>query len=192
MNAFTIIGWACGLVTLLVSTGIQAQEAIPNTVSQLRVGGSAPGVCRIASPTTLSSDNAVFDTRSVNSGQVTITQLANPVNGIARASQISLSFAAVCNVAHSMTIRSLSGGVTRAEGPVAGAFSDRIDYDVEARWAGASVSRRYTGASGVLVIPVADGAAGTLELSLQTIGGGSPLASGRYFEEVIVELAAAS
>jgi hypothetical protein len=192
MNVVTITGWAFGLLALLVSTGIQAQEVRPNAGSQLRVGGSAPGVCRIASPTTLSSENAVFDTRSVNSGQVTITQLANPINGIARASQISLSFAAVCNVAHAMTIRSISGGVTRAEGPVAGAFSDRIDYSVEARWAGASVSRRYSGAAGALVVPVADGAAGTLELTLQTIGGGAPLASGRYFEEVIVELAAAS
>ena len=91
-----------------------------------------------------------------------------------------------------MTIRSATGGVSREQGPVTGSFSDRIDYRVEARWAGALVSRTYSGTSGALVIPVADGAAGTLELNLQTIGGGAPLASGRYSEEVIVELTASS
>jgi hypothetical protein len=180
---------ACGTT---VFSSASAQIVAANGDAQVRVGGSAPRVCRIGPPSTLSANNATFSASSANSGQVTISQLANPVSGIAQSSQISLSFSAVCNVAHAMIIRSTNGGLSRDDGSVAGAFSSVVGYRVDARWAGATTSRTFSGLPGQLSLAVEDGAAGTLEVDLQTQAGTTPLATGRYSDALVVEFSATS
>jgi hypothetical protein len=176
--------------TLAQSTDVAGVSASAD--SQVRVGGSAPSVCRISAPSTLSATNAVFSNNANNGGQISVQQLTDPLTGVARASQISLSFDAVCNVSHAMIVRSRSGGLTRDAGIVAGSFSSRVDYRVDARWAGLSASQTFNGTPGTLAIPVEDGAIGALELDFSTSGGGAPLAAGRYSDAVVVELTAAS
>ena len=189
------VGFVCCAALVGVNASAQTSEApgvSSSAGSQMRMAGTAPGVCRIASPTTLSSRNAVFSSNDSNGGQVTVQQLVNPVTGVAQASEISLSFAAVCNVAHSVNVRSNLGGLTREEGVVDGSFASRVDYRLDARWAGVSATRTFSGTPGQIAIPVEDGAIGALELDFQTSAGGVPLASGRYSDAVIIVLTAAS
>jgi hypothetical protein len=197
MSRITHVFMAVGAVSMGYVTPIWAQSSEAGAVSasadsQVRVGGSAPPVCRIASPSTLSASNAVFTNNANNGGQISIQQFVDPLTGNARASQISLSFDAVCNVSHAMIVRSRSGGLTRDEGNVSGSFASRVDYRVNARWAGLSASQNFVGGSNALVIPVSDGAIGALELDFFTSGSEAPLAAGRYSDAVVVELTAAS
>jgi hypothetical protein len=171
---------------------VQAQEFVDAANAQIRVAGTAPQACRIQSPTTVTSNNASFSAISANSGQVTISQLSSPVTGIAQPSSISLQFAAVCNVAHGITIRSTNGGIAREEGRNVGTFSALVGYNIDARWAGRAVSQAFVGTSSQVRLPVDDGAAGILELDVQVQGGTAPLANGRYSDSLIVELTAAS
>jgi hypothetical protein len=180
------------LMIAVTSTSAMAQEVIANATGQVQVGGAAPRVCRINAPTTVRAANAEFTPSSVNGGQVTIARLINPVTGVAQSSQISLTFDAVCNVAHAMTIRSTTGALSRDDGVVAGSFASRVTYSVAARWAGQSASQTFTGTPGQISMPVEDGAAGSLELDLQTTAGTAPLATGRYSDALIVELSAIS
>jgi hypothetical protein len=192
-RSLAISGHALLVVSLNVTPMCAAaQTVLPVASAQTRVGGSVPGVCRIAAPVTLSSTNARFIADPTNGGQITINQLASSVNGIAQPAQISLSFAALCNVSHTMVVRSVQGGLTRQEGGVGGNFASRVDYQLNARWAGNSVSGTFAGSAGALSMAVADGAQGNLELDLQTNGGDNPLAQGRYTDQVVVELTAAS
>jgi hypothetical protein len=193
LTLFLSLGAMCaGCATPVLAQSTDVAGVSASADSQVRVGGSAPPVCRISAPSTLSATNAVFNNNANNGGQISVQQLIDPVTGIARASQISLSFDAVCNVSHAMIVRSRSGGLTRDAGFVGGAFSSRVDYRVDARWAGLTASQTFSGTSGALAIPVEDGAIGSLELDFSTFGGGAPLAAGRYSDAVIVELTAAS
>jgi hypothetical protein len=169
-----------------------AQEVIANAASQVEIGGSAGRVCRIDAPTTLRAANASFAPSTVNSGQITIARVVDPITGVAQSAQISLSFEAVCNVAHAMRVRSANGGLTREEGKVEGSFASLVDYNVVARWAGQTGSQEFRGISGQILLPIEDGAAGSLELDVQTRPGTAPLATGRYSDALVVEMSAIS
>jgi diadenosine tetraphosphatase ApaH/serine/threonine PP2A family protein phosphatase len=172
--------------------GAQAQTSVDNGQGSAFVGGQAPPVCRISAPRTVFAQNAVFQAGSESSGQVTISQLVDPVSGVARASRIALDFPAVCNHTHVLVVRSLQGGLKRVEGASGAGFSSRVDYNLSARWAGGDRTTNLSGQPRALTISVLEGAAGTIELNLEAPGGGQSLVAGNYQDQVVVEFTAAS
>jgi hypothetical protein len=186
---------ACSVVLVAcLSQPAQAQVQAFNNTGQGSgvVGGQAPAVCKIDAPRTVSALNAVFQPGAESSGQVTINQLVDPVTGVARPSRIALDFPAVCNHTHTLVVRSLQGGLSRVEGPAGEGFASRVDYVLSARWAGGDRLATTNGQPRTLTIPVAEGAAGTIELSFAAPGGGPSLVAGNYQDQVVVEFTAAS
>lgn len=183
---------ALGFAALAMAFPASAQDVTNRAATQFQLSASAPGACRIQSPTTVSSSNASFAVSSASAGQITISQISSPTTGLALSSRISLQFDAVCNVAHAMRISSTNGGLSRDEGRNVGTFSGLVGYRVDARWAGTNTSLTLDGTPRQVSIPIDDGAAGTLELDLETQAGTSPLANGRYSDALVVEMTAAS
>lgn len=181
------------VVTLaLVAAPALAQSSSDRVLSQARLGGDAPSVCRIDGASAVSLSNAQFVPQSDTAGQILVSQLVDPITSVPRPVRVSLVFAAVCNHSHLLSVRSVQGGLTRDGGPVSGPFAARVGYQLGARWAGQARSADVQGQAAEIRIPVIDGSVGTIELELDSQGGGQPLAAGRYQDQVVVEFFSAS
>jgi hypothetical protein len=156
------------------------------------VGASAPGVCRISGPQTLSADNALYTSTSDRTGLIAINQFVDPATGAARSARIALSFPAICNHSHTLVFRSAQGGLARVAGPAGGNFSSNVPYSIATRWGGQARGIMLAGVANSQSIVVLDGAKGSIELDIRFPGGGAPLVGGQYADQLVVELAADS
>jgi hypothetical protein len=181
------------MAALLVPGLAFAQEIdLATGQAQTQFTGRAPLACLLSTPVGTQVAGAVFTTSGA-SAQLTFSSdtLINPQTAIAQAFSMSLTVPVLCNAAHSVTVRSVRGGMAPAtqSADVAG-FSSRIDFGIGARWAGTNVTGTTNGAPLTLTINTQDAASGSIEVNLTGIAGTNPLVAGRYSDEIVIDLVA--
>ena len=89
--------------------------------------------------------NATFGSAAGNGGTtaVTITNLADAGTAVLNSAGFTLTYSnSFCNYAHSVGIKATNGGLINASAaanaPVGGTFVQRVGYDADVTWAGAS------------------------------------------------------
>ena len=162
---------------------------------RLDLAGAAPSACLISSPTSAAGSNSTFQSTGTQQGQVTITQMADPLTAVPVASTINLALPIICNAAHSVIVSTTNGGLVRVGGTgtqqTVNGFREFLPYQVSAVWAGQTVNATSQAGTTVTIIS-ADGAAGDLSLVIQVPGGGDPLVAGTYNDQVVIQLQVAS
>ena len=164
--------------------------------SQLEMTGTAPSACVISAPTSVSGINATMAVTSAQSAQVTITQLVDQTTAEPLAASIVLSLPIICNTAHTVTVTTANGGLARVSGNqrnsnVTNGFREFLPYQVDAVWAGRSVTGDSQTQPPVSIV-VPNGAAGDLSLTVAVPAGGAPLIAGAYADSLVIQLQVAS
>jgi hypothetical protein len=154
--------------------------------------GEAPPACVLRPPSAGASANAALEQVTDRTAEVRITRLVDPQTLEPQQASISLVFPLICNAAHRLTVRTTRGGLRLdVPAPPATGFRDRLNYTVEADWAG--MRAQGSSESGQPIdLRTSDGAAGVVSLNIQIPGGGAPLVAGPYSDSIVVELQPAS
>lgn len=167
--------------------------ASAQTVSSktMAVQGAAPQVCAVQSPT-ISATGALVNFRGLNGTTLQIDQLTDPQTLATRAASVNVSFAAVCNYPHRITVESQNNGLWRNAVGGTGAptgFADGVPYTATLNW-GDVVQRFEVNASSrrlsQVSVLVDKATAGSILLSLNIQSGASnlranaPLIAGTY------------
>ena len=176
--------------------GFPAAAQVVDTASQrLELAGDAPPACALDAPSVTGAVNARFSASSTSTGQIAITELVDPQTANSRAASINLSFPAVCNASHRVSVRSGNGGLLRAGGNPAnraggGNFGEFLTYAVGLEWAGATLSRDSD--AGTLQVDAGRPATGEIVVKVNTPGDGGPLIAGQYSDSIVVEVQTAN
>jgi hypothetical protein len=188
-----------GLLILLAGLAMPAVAFAQTTQvgqGRLDLTGTAPSACVISAPTSTSGANMSFALTGPQAAQINITQMVDQTTAQPVAASINLSLPIICNSAHTLTVTTANGGMSRIGGAGAGAltngFREFVPYQVNAVWAGQSVNANSQTSSTPVNISVPDGAAGQLSLSIVIPAGGAPLVAGNYTDSLVIELQAAS
>ncbi|MCS6622537.1 hypothetical protein N0B44_06425 [Roseibacterium beibuensis] len=172
---------AHALLLLLIPGAAAAQTASPER--SIQVVATAPSLCRMAPPT--ATGDATF---SAESGGA-LLQLNDLVNddGIANPLQVSLSIDVICSGPHNVRVLSASGGISNREGAgaIGTGFSSRLDYALQADWAGQSFGFATAGAPVAADLTRNAPAHGTFGVELNFTGG-ERLVAGEYEDELTV------
>jgi hypothetical protein len=181
---------AIAALTAVLAAGAAAAQSQTQTdvFDRVTIDGNAPSVCQMNAPQG-SGSNVQFSVNSSNSGQVDFQALANPNTAVAQASSVSVSFPVTCTGAHSLTISSTNGGLTNPS-PGAQGFATRVDYALSAAWNGDTRQFTTVGTPTSLNLTESDGATGNLTVGITVPGGGLPLVSGAYTDQVTVQFSA--
>ncbi|HET9630055.1 MAG TPA: hypothetical protein VFP14_11290 [Novosphingobium sp.] len=182
--------WAAAVLAGALAAAPASAQAISEASRRIVISGDAPSACVIASPTAEQGTNASFSSQSAAAGQITITQLVDPVSSTPLGSALAIDLPVICNTAHVLTVRSSNGALTRpgaAAGPASGGFSATLPYRVSVDWGGQSLSRQSD--AGTAQIALASAMQGTARVAFATTPGGAPLVAGQYTDALIVELA---
>lgn len=167
-----------------------------DTASQrIEMLGDAPVACVMNSPNASASVNASFSSTSATTGQISITELVDPLTAMPRQSAIQLSLPTICNTSHSVTVRSSNGGLLRAGGQAsnrqsAGGFGEFLTYTFGIDWAGQTLVRPSD--AGMVEITSAQPRSGEIVLRVNTPEGGGPLIAGQYSDSIVVEVQASN
>ena len=171
---------ATAILLLLMPGAAMAQTATPDR--SLQVVATAPSLCRMAPPS--AAGDAVFTAE----GGGGVLQLTNFVDddGIANPLQVSLSIDVICTGPHNVRVLSASGGVSNLDGGTTGTgFSSRLDYGLQADWAGQAFGFTTAGAPVAADLIQNGPARGSFEVDL-TFTGGQRLVAGEYEDELTV------
>ncbi|HZZ86870.1 MAG TPA: hypothetical protein VFE13_00920 [Caulobacteraceae bacterium] len=176
---------------LLFSCAAAAAAAQTQDVAQQRVSlvGVAPSVCRMDAPRSGGTGNVQFQVSSSNAAELDFQSLANPTTAIAQPAQASVVFPVTCTGPHSLRVSSANGGLTSAALPARG-FVTRVDYALTAQWADSRKQFQTVGSPTALDLAEPDGVAGDLTVAIDLAGGRTPLVSGSYTDQVVVEFSA--
>lgn len=181
------------LICSAAATLLLAGAASAQTVSSkgMAVQGSAPQVCAVQSPT-VSATGALINFRGLNGTTLQIDQLTDPQTLATRAASVNVSFSAVCNYPHRITLERQNNGLWRNAAGGVGApsgFADGVPYTATLNWGDVvqrfevNASSRQLSRSSVLVDKAT---AGTILLRLDIQSGASnlranaPLIAGTY------------
>jgi hypothetical protein len=185
---------------ILLASLVAPTAAFAQTVQigqgRLDLTGTAPSACVIAAPTGVTGANASFVLTGSQAAQINITQMVDPSTAEPLAVSINLALPIICNSAHSLVVTASNGGLTRIGGiagntSLAGGFREFLPYQVNAVWAGQSVTADTQSRTPVN-IKVSDGSAGQLSLSIVVPAGGAPLVAGNYSDSLVIQLQVAS
>jgi hypothetical protein len=191
------------LIALLALAALPAAasaQTVENGRGRLDLSGTAPSACIISAPTSVTGSNASLQESGPQTAQITIGQLADPTTAEPKAASINLALPIICNTAHTLTVTSANGGLVRVGGNasnVTNGFREFLPYQVDVLWAGRSAtwsgrSVAGGGADRAANVPVGDGAAGQLSLTIAVPPGGAPLIAGAYADSVVIQLQVAS
>lgn len=165
-----------------------AQQAPDRLSGRIDLVGEAPNACVLSAPNSSASANAVLQQTGGRTTQVTFTTLVDPATLQAVDATINLDFPLVCNGAHRLTVTTARSGLRlESPAPPAQGFSDVVNYEVEAAWAG-QTNRGLSSSTTPVEIDSSDGAAGVVSLNIQIRGGGDRLIAGPYSDTLILEL----
>lgn len=163
----------------------------------MSVGGSAPAVCSFrAAPRQLSGTNMNLAAVSLQSGQITVTELIDESTARLKAASIQIEMLGICNRPHHLTLMTNRGGLA-PEGEViepGGSFSRHVNYRAEALWGGQSVILLTDATPGKKSSPGLVNGANDGALNLRVIIDGttndmaSPTASGVYSDSLIIQI----
>ena len=174
---------------------IVRQLEMLDEAGRLDIVGVAPGACLIANPSYVAGANSTFAASGGLQGRVDITQLADPQTAEPIASSVNLAVPIICNTAHRLSLTTANGGLLRAGGAAALApangFREFLPYQVNATWAGQSVTATSRQGETAHILS-SDGAAGQLDLVITVPGGGGPMAAGQYGDDLVVRLQVAN
>jgi hypothetical protein len=173
----------------LAGAGVAFAQDQTDVTDRLSINGTAPSVCQMNAPQSSGGTNVQFSVSSSNAGQVDFQALANPQTAVAQPSTVSVSFPVTCTGAHSLTVSSSNGGMTNPA-PGAQGFSTRVDYALTAQWNGDTRQFQTVGSPASLSLTESDGATGNLTVAISVAGGGQPLVSGAYTDQVTVQFSA--
>lgn len=134
-------------------------------------------------------------------GTLSLTGTMSPSTAIRAAGSITLNAAAMCNYAHSVSVRQSGGGLINASdlAPAQGTFIRKQGYDAVVSWAAETITASSPDVTAEPSPPAAvtstnqsiNGAAsGTLGLTLSVVDSASPVLSGTYTDSVVVQIGA--
>lgn len=178
----------------------------------VNLAADSPNVCLIrAEPVASAGTNATLASASDSASVVSITQLADPVDASLLDAALTLTFAAMCNGAHTVTLTSQNGGLLNASraanAPVetSSAFIRKVGYEARYTWAGDSstpaeglqfdndVGAGAAGAGATSAAsdpnPVAGSNEGDLVLTLLIVASETPVVEGAYADVLTFVLA---
>jgi hypothetical protein len=166
-----------------------------NQRTNIAIQGEAKASCVFGAAKATAANNMALSEGAAASNTVTITTLIDATTARLLASSISLKFKALCNHAHSITIRSVNGGL-RGQGTspiLGGSFRTTVDYSVMLLWGAISSGFRTNGAPGQGSPPTAiSGAyAGDVALNIMIHPGWKndlPVAADTYSDTLIITL----
>lgn len=186
--------------------------ADPNDNQTITINGTSPNVCLLQSGASASAvTNATLGATDITNTLVTVNQLADATNADLIATSITLTFSAMCNGVHTVTLNSLNGGLLNANrgtnAPVAtsGNFIRKVGYTAGYTWAGATATAAQgfqfvndigAGAAGPDATPATSAANtlagsndGNLVLTISFPGNGTPVVEGAYNDVLTFTLA---
>ena len=180
----------------LAATGANAQSTTTSTAN-FTVIGSAPKVCAISGPTLTSVNLVNID--SLDGTTLKIAQLTDSTSLSTLPASAEVSFDAVCNYAHTVTIQSLNNGLWRdgsTQAPQNG-FADAVPWTGRLQWG--TLNRTFVfGAQNRQIqsfpFAVAGPQAGQLLLDISIQAGSTnavangPLLAGNYQDTIYVTL----
>ena len=179
----------CSAAAALLMAGAASAQTVSSKT--MAVQGSAPQVCAVQSPT-VAATGALVNFRGLNGTTLQIDQLTDPQTLATRAASVNISFSAVCNYPHRITLESLNNGLWRNASGGAGAptgFADGVPYTATLNW-GDVVQRFEVNASSrrfsQFFVLVDKATAGAILLRLDIQSGASnlranaPLIAGTY------------
>lgn len=101
-----------------------------------------------------------------------------------------ISLNMTCNFAHTVRVRSASGGLQASDPSNSDSFTDRADYTVEAQWAGQSAGFSTSGTPGEGAgLQIGGLNAGRFDLEIGSAASSLPLVAGDYTDTLIIEIA---
>lgn len=172
--------------TLISSAAVQAADSAS---SELTISGSAPQICRMSEPTAESTGNTAFA-----SAQLTVSELADPVNATARAWSASLNYAdTMCNFAAVLSLHSVNGGLKLEGTPsaaVTGTFLDKVDYTATATWGSLTPLVLDTSIDGTdaVSLPATGANRANLIIDIETSDGTVPLHEGDFTDTLYISV----
>ena len=192
---FNPLALVVAAAALAAASGACAQST--TSTSTFTVTGSAPKICAI-SPTTLTSTNMV-NIDSLDGTTLKISQLTNTTTLSTLPASAEISFNAVCNYAHTITIQSQNNGLWRdgSSQPLSNGFADAVPWTGRLQWG--TLNRTFVaGAQNRQIVdfPFADASANAgvllLDISIQAGSTNSvangPLLAGNYQDTIYVTL----
>lgn len=133
---------ALGVATSIFAGPVLAQTTASNAIS---VGGTAVDVCLIrTAPTVGALTNATLSNLGAGAGTIAIDTLANTTDATLNAASIQLTFPAMCNNTHRVSVTSAQGGLQNASAVentvMSGSanFIRKVGYTVGYTWAGST------------------------------------------------------
>lgn len=194
---------AAALATIGFNTSAFAAADATATVT---MGGAVVPTCTLGAPVQSAETNATTTPGALTSS-VALT-LANASTAALNAGGFTLTYAGMCNYAHSVGIKATNGGLLQATPvtPVGGTFVQRIGYTASIGWAGANVAvpggamTSTAAATGLVAAQTANNAAvagfnkGDLVLTV-AVGSGAnastdPVVAGTYSETLTLQIGA--
>jgi hypothetical protein len=184
-------------VALLAASGSFALAQVPQKAT-ITATGTAPQICTLGAPQV--NVGASQNVQSVSGSTVMLADLSDDNNFSTKATDFNVTFAAMCNFNHKVTVSSdynglwLVGGVGSHPG-----FADAVPYDASFSWGGQSAVLTATAASESEVdapLAINQPAAGNIVIHFQVdqgatnAGNGVPLVAGTYQDILFVTLGA--
>ncbi len=170
-------------------------QSVDTGVRQVELVGTAPPACIMRAPSNTAGVNATYQNLSNSGAEIRIVEMVNPQTAQPRATSVNLAFPVICNSAHTLSITSSNGGLTRIaanqRNQSRGTFADFLTYSLAANWAGQNVTRTSDTQGGVR-IAAADGGAGTVQLNIAVPANGKPLLAGAYADSIVIQFRAAN
>lgn len=195
MSRRALLAIVLGSAAMLPATA--SAEPLVATKS-MPVTGRAPQVCSIQAPRVQSG--ALINFSGLDGDTLRVTEFANSKTLATQPASATVSFEAVCNMAHRVVIESENNGLWPVDGRIVTApsgFTTAVPYLAQVKWNGASSVMATDAKSRRIVqqtVPVDAPAAGDIELTLSIAAGASngqvnsPLIAGDYTDTVRITL----
>ena len=175
------------LISVLIMAGSANAEPVQRT--DTRFEGSIIENC-IFDAVPAGSGGGVNIATTENGLSVNFNSIADPETAELVPFGLIVSLDMTCNFAHTVTIRSVSGGLQASDPSNSDTFTDRADYTVEAQWAGQSAEFSTSGTPGEGAgLQIGGLNAGRFDLEIGSAASSLPLVAGDYTDTLIIEIA---
>lgn len=175
------------LGAVVVAAG--SANAEPAQLTDTRIEGSIIENC-IFDVVPTGGAGGVNISTTENGLSVNFNSIADPETAELVPFGLIVSLDMTCNFAHTVTIRSASGGLQASDPSNSDSFTDRADYTVEAQWAGQSAGFSTSGTPGEGAgLQIGGLNAGRFDLEIGSAASSLPLVAGDYTDTLIIEIA---
>ncbi|MFC6199508.1 hypothetical protein [Ponticaulis profundi] len=173
------------LISQLCPVLAVAQES---DIELARLDGVVPDLCQFGEMSVLGDADASI-AQTDDGIAITLASIVDPETAEPIPYGLSIQFAAQCNFAHQVSIRSIFGGLLNDDGSGSDGFSNRSDYSVSARWADESFDYTTSGMRGEGIgVSVSGVRSGDFQIEINSVPTSTPLISGDYSDQIIIEV----